>query len=65
MRKKWAVLINAEKKFYECSKEIRIYNKNDVQRASFTNAETDFINAEKKDSIIVTFKLEKPFRFGI
>ena len=47
MRKQWTVLINAENRFYECSKHIWIYNKHDVQRANFINIETDFINAEK------------------
>ena len=48
MRKQWTVLINIETKFYECSKQIRIYNKHDVQRANFINVETDFSNAEKR-----------------
>ena len=26
-------------RFYECSKQIRIYNKHDVQRANFINVE--------------------------
>ena len=47
MRKQWTVLINAENRFYECSKQIQIYNKHDVQRANFINVETYFINAEK------------------
>ena len=34
-------------KFYECSKQIRIYSKHDVQRANFINVEMDFINAKK------------------
>ena len=38
----------AENKFYECSKQIRIYSKHDVQRGNFINVETYFINAEKK-----------------
>ena len=33
---------------YECSKQIRIYSKHDVERANFINIETDFINAEKQ-----------------
>ena len=41
-------LLNAKNRFYECSKQIRIYSKHDVQRANFTNVETDFINAEKQ-----------------
>ena len=47
MRKQWTILINVENGFYECSKQIRIYNKHDVQRANFINVETDFINVEK------------------
>ena len=46
MRKQWTVLINAEYKFYDCNKQIWIYNKHDVQRENFINIETDFINAE-------------------
>ena len=41
-------LINIENRFYECSKQIRIYSKYDVQRANFINVEIDFINAEKQ-----------------
>ena len=48
MRKQWTVLLNAKNKFYECSKQIRIYNKHDVQRADFINVEIDFINVEKQ-----------------
>ena len=47
MRKQWTILVNVENRFYECSKQIRIYSKHDVQRANFINVETDFINAEK------------------
>ena len=47
MRKQWTVLINAKNRFYECSKQIWIYSKYDVQRENFINVETDFINAEK------------------
>ena len=47
MRKQWIVLINVRNKFYECSKQIRIYSKYDVQRENFINVETDFINTEK------------------
>ena len=36
-----------KKRFHECSKQIRIYSKHDVQTANFINVETDFINAEK------------------
>ena len=56
MRKQWTVLINAENKFYECSKQIRIYSKHDVQRENFINVKTD--------SIIVKFKHEKTYKFG-
>ena len=47
MGRQWTVLINAENRFYECSKQIQIFSKHDVQRANFINVETDFINAEK------------------
>ena len=47
MRKQWIVLINAENRFYECSKQIQIYSKLDGQSANFINVEVDFINAEK------------------
>ena len=47
LRKQWTVLINAKKRFYECSKQIWIYSKYDVHRENFINVETDFINAEK------------------
>ena len=47
MRKQWTVLVNVENRFYECSKQIWIYGKHDVQRANFINVETHFINAEK------------------
>ena len=47
MRKQWIVLINVENRFYECSKQIWIYSKHDVQRVNFINVETDFINEEK------------------
>ena len=47
MREQWTILINVENRFYECSKQIWIYSKHDVQRANFINVETDFINAEK------------------
>ena len=33
--------------FYECSKQIQIYSKLDVQRENFINVEIDFINAGK------------------
>ena len=48
MKKQRIVLFNAKKKrFYECSKQIRIYSRHDAQRANFINVETNFINAEK------------------
>ena len=31
MRKQWTVLVNTENRFYECSKQIRIYSKHDVR----------------------------------
>ena len=48
MRKQWTVLLNAKNRFYECSKQIRIYSKHDVKRANFINVEIDFINAKNK-----------------
>ena len=45
--KKVNILFNANNRFHECNKQIRIYNKHDVQRANCINVETDFINAEK------------------
>ena len=48
MRKQWTVLLNTKNRFYECSKQIRIYSKHDVQRNFFINVEIDFINAEKQ-----------------
>ena len=45
--KQWIVLINVENRFYECSKQIWIYSKHDVQRTNFINVKTHFINAEK------------------
>ena len=47
MIKQWTVWINAKNRFYECSKQIWIYSKYDVQRENFINVETDFINVEK------------------
>ena len=47
MRKQWTVLVNTENRFYECSKQIRIYSKHDGQSANFINVEVNFINAEK------------------
>ena len=48
MRKQWTVLLNAKNRFYECSKQIRIYSKNDVQSANFINVETNFVNAKNR-----------------
>ena len=48
MRKQWKVLLNTKNRFYECSKQIRIYSKHDVQRENFINVKIDFINAEKQ-----------------
>ena len=47
MKKQWTILLNAKKRFYECTKQIWIYNKYDMQRETFFNLETDFINVEK------------------
>ena len=59
MRKQWTVLINAENKFYECSKQIRIYSKHDVQRENFINVKTDFINAEKQIRLLWNLNMKK------
>ena len=40
-------LMQKKKRFFECSKQIRIYSKLDGQSANFINVEIDFINAEK------------------
>ena len=48
MGKQWIVLLNAKNRFYECSKQIWIYSKHDVQSAHFINVETYFINGEKQ-----------------
>ena len=47
MRKQWTILFKAKNKFFECSKQIRIYSKHDEQSANFINEEIDFINVEK------------------
>ena len=52
MRKQWIVLINAENRFYECSKYIWIYSKHDVRRVNFINVETHFINAKKQIQLL-------------
>ena len=59
MRKQWTVLINAENRFYECSKQIQIYSKHDVQRANFINIETDFINAKKPIRLLWNLNMKK------
>ena len=59
MRKQWTVLINAENRFYECSKQIRIYSKHDVQIENFINVETDFINAEKQIRLLWNLNMKK------
>ena len=40
-------LMQKKNRFYECSKQIRIYSKHDGQSANFINVEIDIINAEK------------------
>ena len=52
MRKQLTVLLNAKKKFYERSKQIRIYSKHDVQRANFINVEIDFIIEKKQIQLL-------------
>ena len=47
IRKQRTFLLNAKNRFFECSKQIRIYGKHDGQNANFINVETNFINAEK------------------
>ena len=71
MRKQWTVLINAEKRFYECSKQIRIYSKHDVQIENFINVETYFINAKKLIRLLWNLNMKehtdlafKTYRFG-
>ena len=59
MRKQWTVLINTKNKFYECSKQIWIYSKHDVQRANFINVETYFINAEKHIQLLWNLDMKK------
>ena len=64
MRKQWTILINTENRFYECSKQIRIYSKHDVQRANFINVEIDFINAEKQIQLLWNLKMKKHIDFA-
>ena len=62
-------------RFYECSKQIWIYSKHDVQRANFINVETDFRNAEKRFNFCETqiwksiqishLNLENKISFGV
>ena len=60
MRKQWTILINAKKKKnYECSNQIRIYSKHDVQRANFINVEIDFINAKKYIRLLWNSNMKK------
>ena len=59
MRKQWLVLINAKDRFYECSKQIRIYSKHDVQRANFINVGWYFINAEKQIRSLWNLNMKK------
>ena len=63
--KKWTILINVENRFYECSKQIWIYSKHDGQNVNFINVENFFYQYRKINSIIVKFKHEKAFRFGV
>ena len=48
MKKQGSILLNAKKRLYECGKQIRMYNKHDVQGADFIIVEIDFINVEKQ-----------------
>ena len=59
MRKLWTVLLNAKNRFYECSKQIQIYSKHDVQRENFINVETNFINAEKQIRLLWNLNIKK------
>ena len=67
MRKQRTVLLSAKNKFYECSKQLRIYCKHDGQSANFINVETDFINAEKCIQLLLNSNIKKhsnlAFRF--
>ena len=58
-RKQWIVLISVENRFYECSKQIWIYSKYDVQRENFINVETNFINAEKYIRLLWNLNMKK------
>ena len=59
MRKQWIVLLKAKNRFYECSKQIWIYSKHDVQRANFINVEIDFISAEKEIRLLWNLNMKK------
>ena len=59
MRKQWTVLLNAKNRFYECSKQIRLYSKHDVQRANFIKVEIDFTNVEKQIRSFWSLNIEK------
>ena len=58
-KKQWTILINAKNRFYECSKQIWIYNKYDVQRENFINVETDFMNVEKYIRLLWNSNMKK------
>ena len=64
MRKQWTVLLNAKNKFYECSKQIQIYSKHDVQRANFINVEIDFINVGKQIHSLWNLNMKKHSDFA-
>ena len=59
IKKQWTILINAKNRFYECSKQIRIYSEHDVQRANFINVEIDFINAKNQISSFWNLNMKK------
>ena len=46
-------------RFYEYSKQIRIYSKHDVQRENFISVEIDFINAEKYIRLLWNSNMKK------
>ena len=67
MRKHLTVLLNAKNRYYECSKQIRIYSKHDGQSANIINVETYFINVEKQIRLLRNSNMKKhsdlAFRF--
>ena len=75
MRKKWIVLINAKNRFYECSKQIWIYSKHDVQREnllmykrilSMQKNRFDYCEIQTWKSIqIWLLNLENPISLGV